>query len=135
MKQEEQELLIAKDFFESIGIECYDIKSPINSDIYCIKRIDCQWAAFKIGNPNPIVPFGRYNHMWGYDAGYCLVSVPNEDSTTFANRGIIDEQGLEVVKPYTFNNIYSFYGRKEPYIIVYVGNEVRKLNKKFLKLL
>ena len=135
MRQEEQELLIAKDFFESIGIRCYDIIHPINCDIYCVKRIDSQWAAYKIGNITPIVPFGKYNHMWGYDAGLCLVSVADSDKTTFANRGIIDEQGLEVVKPYTFNNIWNFYGRSESYIIVYVGNEIKKLSKKFLKLL
>ena len=135
MEQGKQELLRAKDFFESIGIECYDIKIPIKSDIYCVKRTDCQWAAFKIGNPNPIVPFGKYNHMWGYDNGYCLVSVKDKDTSTFANRGIVNEQGIEIIKPYTFSNIWNFYGREEPYILVYVGDEIKKLSKELLTVL
>lgn len=108
----------AKAFFESLGINCYDIVPPIRSDVYCVKRMDKQWAAFKLGNKTPIVDFGKYNHMWGFDCGYCLVSVHDDDPTTFANRGIIDSRGNEVVKPYTYLDIWRFYGIEEHYIQV-----------------
>lgn len=122
-------------FIASLGIECIEVIPPINSTICCVRRADRQWAAFELGNKTPIVDFGKYNYMWGYDGGYCLVSVADKDRTTFANRGIINEQGREVINPYTFNNIFSFYGRNEPSITVFIGNEIKKLNKSFLKLL
>ena len=122
-------------FIASLGIECIEVIPPINSTIYCVRRTDRQWAAFEFGNKTPIVDFGKYNYMWGFDNGYCLVSVAEKDRTTFANKGIINEQGEEVVEPYAFNNIYSFYGRNEPFITVFIGNEIKKLNKSFLKLL
>jgi hypothetical protein len=56
--------------------------------------------------------------MWGFDCGYCLVSVHDDDPTTFANRGIIDSRGNEVVKPYTYLDIWRFYGIEEHYIQV-----------------
>ena len=105
------------EFFESLGIECIEIIPPINSTVYCLKRADKQWAAFVLGNKTPIVDFGKYINMWGYDNGCCLVSVRDEDRTTFANRGIIDANGKEVVRPYTYNNIFNFYGKEEPEII------------------
>jgi len=74
----------------------------LNSTACCVRRADRQWAAFELGNKTPIVDFGKYNYMWGFDNGYCLVSVADKDRTTFANRGIINEQGEEVVKPYTW---------------------------------
>lgn len=113
----EEKFQIAKEFFEGLGIQYYDIIPPIDSDIYCVKRIDSQWAAYRIRDNKPIVEFGKYNHMWGFDKGYCLVSVFDEDKTTFSNRGIIDEEGREVIKPYTFLDIWTFYGKKEPYIL------------------
>ena len=116
MKQDKQELMEARAFFEAIGIQCYDIIPPIDSDIYCVKRTDSQWAALRIRNEQFVVPFGRYNHMWGYDRGYCLVSVNDEDKTTFANRGIIDSYGKEVIKPYTYKDIFAFYGKGASYI-------------------
>jgi hypothetical protein len=130
MRQEEQELLIAKDFFESIGIRCYDIIHPINCDIYCVKRIDSQWAAYKIGNITPIVPFGKYNHMWGYDAGLCLVSVKDEDPTTFANRGIVDSCGNEIIRPYTYQNIWRFYGESRNEIVAFTEDSIVGLDKR-----
>ena len=135
MDQEYQRLIKAKEFFESIGIMCYDIVLPIDSDVYCVKRTDNQWAAFRVGNPNPIVPFGKYWHMWGFDGGFCLVSVRDEDKTTFANRGIINEKGIEVIEPYTFKNIWKFYGSEEPYIITHVEDKMIKLDRKMLELL
>lgn len=135
MKQEDQRLFVTKEFFESIGVGVYDIIPPIDSNIYCVKRIDNQWAAFKLGEPIPIVPFGKYSHMWGFDSGFCLVSVKTDDKTTFANRGIINEEGIEVIEPYVFNNIWSFYGKSDSFIIVYIGDRMMKLDKKMLELL
>ena len=122
-------------FIASLGVDCIEAILPINSTVCCVRRADWQWAAFGYGNKTPIVDFGKYNYMWGFDNSYCLVSVTDKDRTTFANRGIINEQGEEVVKPYTFQDIWNFYGRNEPFIIVFIGNEIKKLNKRFLKLL
>ena len=105
------------EFFESLGIECIEIIPPINSIVYCLKRADKQWGAFVLGNKTPIVDFGKYSYMWGYDNGYCLVSVADEDRTTFANRSIIDANGKDVVSPYTYNDIFNFYGKEEPEIV------------------
>jgi len=122
-------------FIASLGIECIEVIPPINSTICCVRRADRQWAAFEFGNKTPIVDFGKYNYMWGFDNGYCLVSVADKDRTTFANRGIINEQGEEVVKPYSFQGIMNFYGKNEPSITVFVGSEIKDINKSFLKLL
>ena len=84
-------------FIASLGIDCIEVIPPINSTVCCVKRVDKQWAAFEYGDKNPIVNFGKYNHMWGFDSGYCLVSVADKDRTTFANRGIIDSHGNEVL--------------------------------------
>ena len=105
-------------FIASLGIECIEVIPPINSTACCVRRADRQWAAFELGNKTPIVDFGKYNHMWGFDGGYCLVSVADKDRTTFANRGIIDSHGNEVVKPYTYFDIWRFYGIEEHYIQV-----------------
>ena len=76
-------------FIASLGIECIEVIPPINSTICCVRRADRQWAAFELGNKTPIVDFGKYNYMWGYDGGYCLVSVYDKDHTNFANRSCI----------------------------------------------
>ena len=123
------------EFIASLDIECIEVIPPINSTVCCVRRADKQWAAFELGNKTPIVDFGKYWHMWGFDGGYCLVSVADKDRTTFANRGIINEQGEEVVKPYSFQGIMNFYGKNEPSITVFVGSEIKDINKSFLKLL
>ena len=105
-------------FFSSVGIQCYDIIPPIESNVYCVKDKDSQWAAFRIGDSHPIVPFGKYNYMWGYDKGYCLVSVTDEYKIAFANRGIIDAKGNEIIKPYTFRDIFNFYGKGNSHVLV-----------------
>lgn len=105
-------------FIASLGIECIEVIPPINSTICCVRRADRQWAAFEYGDKTPVVDFGKYNHMWGFDCGYCLASVHDDDPTTFANRGIIDSRGNEVVKPYTYLVIWRFYGIEEHYIQV-----------------
>ena len=125
----------AKEYFNSIGIDPIEIVVPIQSDVYCIRRKDRQWAAYIIGNDIPIVEFGRYNYMCGFDRGYCLVCVYDKNRYTFANRGIINEVGEEVIKPYTFNNICNFYGRDEPYITIFTEEEVKKIDRNFLELL
>lgn len=116
-------------FIASLGIDCIDVIPPINSTVCCVKRADKQWAAFEYGNKTLVVDFGKYNHMWGYDNGYCLVSVYDEDRTTFANRGIIDVNGKEVVRPYTYIDILAFYGREDPEIVALTKDEIVKLDR------
>lgn len=111
-------------FIASLGIECIEVIPPINSTICCVRRADKQWAAFEYGNKTPIVDFGKYSYMWGFDNGYCLVSVADKDRTTFANRGIIDSRGNEVVKPYTYTNIWKFYGEDRPEIIAFTEDSI-----------
>jgi len=111
-------------FTASLGIECIEVIPPINSTICCVRRADRQWAALELGNKTPIVDFGKYNYRWGYDGGYCLVSVADKDRTTFANRGIIDSCGNEVVKPYTYTNIWKFYGEDRPEIIAFTEDSI-----------
>lgn len=110
------------EFIASLDIECIEVIPPINSTVCCVRRADRQWAAFELGNKTPIVDFGKYNYMWGFDNGYCLVSVADKDRTTFSNRGIINEQGEEVVKPYTLGDIFSFYGKHNTHILALTHN-------------
>ena len=109
-------------FIASLGINCIEVIPPINSTVCCVRRADRQWAAFELGNKTPIVDFGKYNYMWGFDNGYCLVSVADKDRTTFANKGIINEQGKEVIKPYTLGDIFSFYGEHNTHILALTHN-------------
>lgn len=117
-------------FIASLDIDCIEVIPPINSTVCCVKRVDKQWAAFEYGDKNPIVNFGKYNHMWGFDSGYCLVSVADKDRTTFANRGIIDSHGNEVVKPYTYTNIWKFYGEDRPEIVAFTEDGIVGLDRK-----
>lgn len=128
-------LRLAEEFFSSIGIDYMEIRVPINSDVFCVRRKDRQWGAYRLGNSHPIVEFGKYKYMCGYDDGMCLVCAFDADGVSFANRGIIDEYGKEIVKPYTFDNIFEFYGKNRPHIVVSVGNEIQGLHKGILKLL
>lgn len=116
-------------FIASLGIECIEVIPPINSTVCCVKRADKQWAAFELGNKTPVVDFGKYNYMWGFDNGYCLVSVADKDRTTFANRGIIDSHGNEVVKPYTYTNIWKFYGEDRPEIVAFTEDSIVGLDR------
>lgn len=117
-------------FIASMGIKCIEVIPPINSTVCCVRRADRQWAAFEYGNKTPIVDFGKYNYMWGFDDGYCLVSVHDDDPTTFANRGIIDSHGNEVVKPYTYTNIWKFYGEDRPEIVAFTEDGIVGLDRK-----
>jgi len=117
-------------FIASLGIECIEVIPPINSTVCCVRRADKQWAAFEYGNKTPIVDFGKYSYMWGFDNGYCLVSVYDKDHTNFANRGIIDANGKEVIGPYTYNNIFNFYGKEEAEIVAFTKeNRIVRLDR------
>lgn len=125
----------AEVFFSGIGIDFIEITVPIQSNVFCVRRKDRKWAAYEIGNKIPIIEFGKYSYMWGYDNGYCLVDTFDTNEFKFINRAIIDEQGEEVIKPYTFQNIWNFYSSKEPYILVQISNEIVELDRSVLKLL
>ena len=56
--------------------------------------------------------------MWGFDTGLCMFEVETNDKRTFSNRGIINSIGTEVVRPYTYTDIYDFYGNGASFIKV-----------------
>ena len=95
---------------------------PINSDEFVVQNKDGKWGVVCAHKSEPIVEFGKYQYLWGFDNGLCLVEVATENKLTFSNRGIINKIGEEVVKPYTYSDIYSFYGKETSYIIVQHGN-------------
>lgn len=130
----DNDILVAEEYFKSIGIKYKEIIPPIDSDVYCIKNSSNQWGAFKIGCSVPVVDFGKYAYMEGYDSGYCLVSILDPSCPDLSNRGIIDCNGNEVIKPYTFTAILSFYGKKEPFICVFTKERTFKLSKEKLLL-
>lgn len=95
---------------------------PINSNVFVVQNKEGKWGVVSAHKSEPIVEFGKYQYLWGFDNGLCLVEVATENKLTFSNRGIINILGEEVVKPYTYSDIYSFYGKETPYIIVQQGN-------------
>lgn len=95
---------------------------PINSYEYVVQRKDGKWGVVAPHKEKEIVEFGKYKYMWGFDSGLCLFEVETNNKRTFSNRGIINNIGEEVIKPYTYSDIYSFYGKETSYIIVQQGN-------------
>lgn len=95
---------------------------PINSNEFVVQNKEGKWGVVCAYKSEPIVEFGKYKYLWGFDNGLCLVEVAIENKLTFSNRGIINILGEEVVKPYTYSDIYSFYGKETSYIIVQQGN-------------
>ena len=91
---------------------------PINSNEFVVQRKDGKWGVIAPHKEKAIVEFGKYRYMWGFDAGLCMFEVETNTKQTFSNRGIINSIGIEVVKPYTYSDIYGFYGKGTSYIIV-----------------
>ena len=120
-----------------IGLDTFYIKELLNEIEYydslqvTLSKFNANLPnTFEYGNKTPIVDFGKYNYMWVFDDGYCLVSVHDDDPTTFANRGIIDSHGNEVVKPYTYTNIWKFYGEDRPEIVAFTEDGIVGLDRK-----
>lgn len=132
-------LLVRKNKYCSIinidGTECLHIHDsyltiipPIDSNEFIVQNKEGKWG---VVNPNKgiIVTFGKYKYLWGYDHGLCLFETYLDNKRTFANRGIIDINGDEIIKPYTFTDIFNFYGMNSLTIKVENGNEFLFLDK------
>lgn len=91
---------------------------PINSHEFVVQRKDGKWGVVAPHKEKAIVDFGKYKYMWGFDSGLCLFEVETNNKQTFSNRGIINFAGTEVVRPYTYTNIYGFYGKENSYVKV-----------------
>ena len=76
-----------------------------------------------------IVEFGKYKYLWGFDSGLCLVKTGSENKKTFSDRGLINSNGEEIIKPYTFTDIFDFYGKKRSTIKVENGDVYLFLDK------
>lgn len=91
---------------------------PINSHEFVVQRKDGKWGVVAPHKEKALVEFGKYKYLWGFDAGLCMFEIETNKKQTFSNRGIINSIGIEVVKPYTYSDIYGFYGKGTSYIIV-----------------
>lgn len=102
---------------------------PINSHEFVVQRKDGKWGAVAPHKEKAIVEFGKYKYMWGFDSGLCLFEVETNNKQTFSNRGILNSAGNEVVKPYTYTNIYGFYGKGTSYVKVEQEDKAIHLEK------
>lgn len=102
---------------------------PINSHEFVVQRKDGKWGVVAPHKVNTIVEFGKYKYLWGYDSGLCLVEVDTDNKQTFSNRGVINSRGAEVVTPYTYTDIFSFYGNGASFIKVEKEEKVICLEK------
>ena len=91
---------------------------PINSNEFVAQRKDGKWGVVAPHKEKTLVEFGKYKYMWGFDAGLCLFEVETSNKKTFSNRGIVNSDGIEVVKPYTYTNIHDFYKKGTSFIKV-----------------
>ncbi|MBR3022155.1 MAG: hypothetical protein IKH59_07315 [Bacteroidaceae bacterium] len=91
---------------------------PINSNEFVVQRKDGKWGVVAPHKEKALVEFGKYKYLWGFDAGLCMFEVDTNHKQTFSNRGIINSIGIEVVKPYTYTNIFDFYGKGTSHIKV-----------------
>lgn len=109
---------------------------PINSHEFVVQRKDGKWGVVAPHKEKPIVVFGKYKYMWGFDTGLCMFEVETNDKQTFSNRGIINSVGTEVVRPYTYTDIYDFYGNGGPFIkVVKEDKEVHLDKSEFIQTL
>lgn len=91
---------------------------PINSHEFVVQRKDGKWGVVAPHKEEAVVEFGKYKYLWGFDSGLCLFEVETNNKQNFSNRGILNSAGNEVIKPYTYTNIYGFYGKGISYIKV-----------------
>ncbi len=102
---------------------------PINCDNFAVQNKKEEWGVLKAGEPEPIIAFGKYSYIWGFDNDLCLVASPTKDNLTFSNRGIININGKEVIKPYSYTDIYNFYGKNVQSITVENGDQTILLSR------
>lgn len=105
---------------------------PINSDLFVVQNKKCQWGVISLNKKDPIVEFGKYKYLWGYDTDLCLVETNDLNTVIFSNRGVINSEGQEVIKPYTYTDIFDFYGKGGNSIKVEDGNDMIFIEKEKL---
>ena len=107
---------------------------PINSHEFVVQRKDGKWGVVAPHKGKPIVAFGKYKYLWGFDSGLCMFEVETNKKQSFSNRGIINSIGTEVVRPYTYTDIYGFYGKGTTYVKVEKDDKEFSLEKSILSL-
>lgn len=109
---------------------------PIKSHEFVVQSKDGKWGVVAPHKEKPIVEFGKYKYMWGFDTGLCMFEVETNDKQTFSNRGLINSVGTEVVRPYTYTDIYDFYGNGASFIkVIKEGKEVYIEKSEFIQTL
>lgn len=130
-------MIIYRDGERCVNImESYvSIIPPINSHEFVVQRKDGKWGVVAPHKRKPIVEFGKYKYMWGFDSGLCMFEVETNKKQSFSNRGIINSIGTEVVRPYTYTDIYGFYGKGTIYVKVEKEDKEFYLEKSNLSLI
>ena len=107
---------------------------PINSYEFVVQRKDGKWGVVAPHKEKAVVEFGKYKYLWGFDSELCLFEVETNNKQTFSNRGILNSAGAEVIRPYTYTNIYGFYGKGTSYVKVEKEDKVILIEKSDLPL-
>mgnify|MGYP003473722347 CR=1 FL=1 len=102
---------------------------PIGCFQFVVQNTNGMWGVVCLNKEEPLVEFGKYKYLWGFDHGLCLVETFDSNKLTFSNRGIINSEGKEVIRPYTYTDIYNFYGQKGDNIKALYGNDTILLKK------
>ena len=97
-------------------------------------RGEIKWRFFAPHKEKAVVEFGKYKYLWGFDSELCLFEVETNNKQTFSNRGILNSAGAEVIRPYTYTNIYGFYGKGTSYVKVEKEDKVILIEKSDLPL-
>lgn len=105
---------------------------PINSNEFVVQNKEGKWGVVAPYKKTALVEFGKYKYLWGYDSGLCMIEVDTDNKQTFSNRGVIDTNGIEVIKPYTYMDIYSFYGKNTSVIKVELADKESFIEKSSL---
>jgi hypothetical protein len=98
----------------------YDIiPSTDNKSIFTIHCKDKGYAVVDV-NGVEIIPYGKYIYIDGFDRGLARIRVrkeTNDSTTTEYKWGVIDLSGKEVL-PTEYDDIWNFYGKTYPTIVV-----------------
>ena len=101
-----------------LPIEYKEIIPPININdaVFVVKNTQNKWGVVNIITNAIIVPFGKFQRIWGYDTHHALVCTGYENIRI--NRAIIDVRGNFVKNTGQYGIIYPFYGTGVEYILV-----------------
>ena len=95
------------------------IPSTDNKNIFTIHCKDKGYAVVD-ANGAEIIPYGKYIYINGFDRGVARIRVrkeTNDSTTTEYKWGVIDLSGKEVL-PTEYDDIWNFYGKTYPTIVV-----------------